>query len=238
MTAAPKVYMAINTVMAHMSKEGIAKDRRSGDGGGPRFVFRGIDDIYNALSSVMADAKLMMLPRVLERSNVERATKNGGVMFYTTVKVEFDLVSAEDGSKHTVVTFGEAMDTSDKSTNKAMSAAFKYAAMQAFCIPTEGDNDADAATHEVVPQQRQDGNDKPMSADNVEAKAMIAWVDTHKAKFAAMDGAPGQDACDTLISDPDFIRDTQAIRKANPSLFAELKHAKDAAIKRCAETPF
>jgi hypothetical protein len=44
---------------------------------------------------------------------------------------------------------GEAMDSGDKSSNKAMSAAYKYAAFQAFCIPTEGDNDADATTHDV-----------------------------------------------------------------------------------------
>ena len=70
-------------------------------------------------------------------------------MFYVTVEAEFDLVSADDGSKHTIRTFGEAMDSGDKATNKAMSAAFKYAAFQAFCIPTEGDNDADAHTRRL-----------------------------------------------------------------------------------------
>jgi hypothetical protein len=59
-------------------------------------------------------------------------------------------VAAEDGSKHTVVTVGEAMDSGDKASNKAMSAAYKYAAFQTFCIPTEGDNDADSTTHEVA----------------------------------------------------------------------------------------
>jgi hypothetical protein len=41
------------------------------------------------------------------------------------------------------------MDSADKATNKAMSAAYKYAALQAFCIPTEADNDADAHHPEV-----------------------------------------------------------------------------------------
>ena len=72
------------------------------------------------------------------------------MLFYTAVEVEFDFVCVEDGSKHTVKTFGEAMDSGDKSTNKAMSAAYKYAAFQAFAIPSEGDNDADASTHEVA----------------------------------------------------------------------------------------
>jgi hypothetical protein len=63
-------------------------------------------------------------------------------------------VSAEDGSMHTAIAYGEAMDSGDKATNKAMSAAYKYACMEVFCIPTEGTPDADAETHEVaaVPQ--------------------------------------------------------------------------------------
>lgn len=55
-----------------------------------------------------------------------------------------------EGSVHTVCTYGEAMDSADKATNKAMSAAYKYAAFQTFCIPTEGDNDADATTPEAT----------------------------------------------------------------------------------------
>ena len=78
----------------------------------------------------------------------------GTALFYVTVRCEFDFVSSEDGSKHTVTTYGEAMDSGDKATNKAMSAAYKYACMQAFSIPTEGDNDADATTHEVKPAPR------------------------------------------------------------------------------------
>jgi hypothetical protein len=73
-------------------------------------------------------------------------------LFVAVVHAEFDFVSTVDGSKHTAATFGEAMDSSDKATNKAMSAAFKYAAFMTFCIPTEGDNDADATSHEVAPK--------------------------------------------------------------------------------------
>jgi hypothetical protein len=76
------------------------------------------------------------------------------VLFYVVCEVSFDLVSAVDGSRHTVHVIGEAMDSGDKATNKAMSAAYKYMAMQVFCIPTEGDNDADATTHTVKPAEK------------------------------------------------------------------------------------
>ena len=92
----------------------------------------------------------MIVPRMLARTCEERTSKAGGALFYVTVEAEFDFVSAEDGTKITARTFGEAMDSGDKATNKAMSAAYKYAAFQTFAIPTEGNHDADAETHEVA----------------------------------------------------------------------------------------
>jgi len=148
--SAPKVYSAIAAVTHEMSKEGISKDRKNESQG---YAFRGIDDVYGALSPLLSKHKLCVLPRVIQRDVVERTNRSGSALFYTTLTVEFDFVSAEDGSKHTVVTVGEAMDSGDKSCNKAMSAAYKYACFQAFCIPTEGDNDADATTHVVAPKE-------------------------------------------------------------------------------------
>jgi hypothetical protein len=133
--------------MREMSKVGISKDRKNDAQG---FKFRGIDDVLNALSRVLADQELCILPRVISRAVTERANSRGNALFYVVLEVEFDLVSARDGSTHTVRTVGEAMDSGDKATNKAMSAAYKYMAIQTFAIPTEGDNDADATTHDVA----------------------------------------------------------------------------------------
>lgn len=140
-----EVYKAINAVQSALKTHGISKDRKNAQQG---YQFRGIDDVYNTLSPLLAESGLCILPRVLHRECVERQSAKGLPLFYVTVEVEFDFVSAKDGSKHTVKTFGEAMDSADKATNKAMSAAYKYAAFQAFAIPTEGDNDADASTHQ------------------------------------------------------------------------------------------
>ena len=146
------VYAAINAIQNDLSKEGITKDKRNQAQG---YNFRGIDDVYNALSPLLAKHGLCILPRILTRTCDERQTAKGGTMFYVTVEAEFDFVSAKDGSSHIVRTFGEAMDSADKATNKAMSAAYKYAAFQAFAIPTEGDNDADAHTPQVTPKAAQ-----------------------------------------------------------------------------------
>ena len=160
------VYQAISAVQKDLSTQGISKDRKNMQGSG--YAFRGIDDVYNALAPFLAKHGLCILPRVLNRESVERQSKAGGALFYITVEVEFDLV-AEDGSKHTIKTFGEAMDSGDKATNKAMSAAYKYACMQSFCIPTEGDNDADSQTHQVAPKV-----EKPKGIELEHTKALMA----------------------------------------------------------------
>ena len=148
MTTNLGVYQAIAAISTRLAETGIAKGRRNEQQG---YKFRGIDDVYNALAPLLAEHGLCILPRVLSRQVVERQSANNRALFYVTVQVAFDLVAAADGSRHECVTYGEAMDSADKATNKAMSAAYKYLAMQAFCIPTEGDNDADATTHDVVP---------------------------------------------------------------------------------------
>lgn len=154
------VYKAIAAVQGELAQDGISKARRNSQQG---YNFRGIDDVYNALAPLLAKHGLCILPRCLDRQQVERTSAKGGALFYTSVDVEFDFIATEDGSVHTVRVPGEAMDSADKSTNKAMSAAYKYAAMQAFCIPTEGDNDADGSTHEVAP--RHDPTPEPAITD-------------------------------------------------------------------------
>lgn len=143
------VYKAISAVARDMAEVGISKDRENRQQG---FSFRGIDQVYNALAPMLAKHGLVILPRITERTVTERTTQKGGVLFYVVVKAEFDFVATEDGSKHTIVTYGEAMDSGDKATNKAMSIAYKYAAFQTFCIPTEQTAiDADAEVHHVQP---------------------------------------------------------------------------------------
>jgi len=150
------VYQIIAAIQGELAKTGIAKE---GVNQAQNYKFRGIDQVYAALSPLLSRHGLCILPRMVGREMHERVSIKPGykptdppkesVLFYVTVEAEFDFVSSEDGTTHTIRTFGEAMDSGDKATNKAMSAAYKYAAFMTFAIPTEGDNDADASTHEV-----------------------------------------------------------------------------------------
>lgn len=147
-----KVYQAINAVQRALSKEGISKDRMA-SGFGAGYAFRGIDDVYNTLSPLLSEHGLVIIPRCVERHESQRQS-GPKTLYFVVVKMEFDFVCAEDGSKHTACIYGEAMDSGDKATNKAMSIAYKYACFQTFAIPTEGDNDPDATIHEPAPASK------------------------------------------------------------------------------------
>lgn len=143
------VLAAISGVMHDISETGIGKNRQNTE---QKYSFRGIDDVFNKLSPLYVKHGLIIVPRVLKRELVPSQTKSGGALWKVTVEVEYDVYS-KDGSKLEPPprTFGEAMDSADKATNKALSAAYKYLAIQLFAIPVEGQPDADDDTPEPIP---------------------------------------------------------------------------------------
>ena len=136
----PLIFKKIIEVMADINA--IGKDRRNQQQG---FQFRGIDDVMNELHSSLAKCGVFVLPKVLEETRTTGKTSRGGDMFYTRLKINFGFY-AEDGSHVDAVVIGEAMDTGDKASNKALSIGLKYAMLQVFCIPTEDEKDPDAVS--------------------------------------------------------------------------------------------
>ena len=111
------------------------------------FMYRGVDMVMNVFQPLLAKYKVFVVPEVLETIREDRQTKNGGNLIYTILKIRYTFY-AEDGSHIEATVQGEGMDSADKSGNKAMSVAFKYAMFQVFCIPTEEMKDPDAETPE------------------------------------------------------------------------------------------
>jgi len=173
-------------VTRRIATEGIGKTRKNAHQG---YNFRGVDEVMNAFAPLLADAGLYLRPAYSERSVVERQGKSGALI-YVTVKGDFTFTD-DAGEAVTVGPFyGEAMDSGDKATNKAMAAAFKYAMFQTFCVPLEGvtGGDADSVTHEVQVQ----------TVDEEQAatiRDMIEATGSDAAKFCA---AFGTESVDTL----------------------------------------
>jgi hypothetical protein len=122
----------------------IAKTNRNKEQG---FVFRGIDDVYFAVNPVFAAHNVFMRAEVLEVKREERPSRSGGLLTIVQARVRYHFVTT-DGSSLATESLGEAMDSGDKATSKAIAIAHKYAILQMFCIPTAEQKDPDFETPE------------------------------------------------------------------------------------------
>ena len=125
----------------------VGKDQKNTSQG---FKFRGIDQFVNTLYPALLKAKVFMAPRCVSESHelktVIRGSGKEGIDKHVTIQMEYDFF-AEDGSKVTVGPIpAEGLDSGDKATNKALSAALKYALIQTFSVPTEDMEEGDATS--------------------------------------------------------------------------------------------
>lgn len=153
----PAIFAAMSAVMGEIGP--IGKDKTNEQ---QRFKFRGIDDVYNNVSAVMAKHKVFTIPEVISERSEERQSKNGGNLIYRVLTIKYRFY-AVDGSFVEATVIGEGMDSGDKAANKAMSIAHKYTLLQAFCIATQDIEDPDKTVHETAPKPRPAAVPKPTS---------------------------------------------------------------------------
>lgn len=130
----------------------IGKDKQVQSGGSYRY--RGVDQVLNTLHPLFAKYKVFATPEVLDVLFREiRKTAKGGEVVYQALKVRYTFY-AEDGTSVSATVVGEAMDSGDKSSNKCMSVAYKYACFQILSIPTEETSaDPDDDNQDLAPKQ-------------------------------------------------------------------------------------
>ena len=144
MTDKAKIYAAMAAVMADMVSIGKDSTNQQQD-----FKYRSIDAVYNALNPLLAKHGIFTTPEVVEKTREERTNSKGTVLAFTCLRMKYTFW-ADDGSSVSCVVEGEGMDSGDKSSNKAMAMAHKYALLQTFCVPTEEQKDTDAEAHELA----------------------------------------------------------------------------------------
>lgn len=208
-TGLPNVHQAIAEAMRLVRAVG-----KWGQNKEQNYKFRSIDDFMTALNPAMAKAGVHIVPTVLQRiTDDSHTTSNNKVMRWVDVEMRFRIFGPA-GDFVDVITWGEARDSADKGTNKAMTGAFKYAVMQAFMVPTQDLEDADQSSPEVEPvrqearaERRQaERQQAPRVADGVQIAAALKGASTKTdmgQRLAALPGAlvvensPGRFAYDS-----------------------------------------
>lgn len=165
-----EIYKALAAV--NKSINAIGKDRTNQQQG---FKYRGIDDVMNELHSLFAANEIIILQTVNSVEVTERTNAKGTALFYVRINATYQFTHS-DGSHADITVYGEAMDSGDKATTKAMSIALKYALLQMFLIPTEEDKDPDAVAHEV--KAKLPASNMETSPEFTEALAKVETCDT------------------------------------------------------------
>lgn len=151
----------------------VSKDGRNQAQG---FNFRGIDAVVNAVSPALRKEGVVVVPRLVDKTYDIVTTAKGAQMSHIQVVVEYSFY-APDGSTISATTAGEAFDSGDKATAKAMSVAFRTALLQALCLPTD-EIDPDAESYERSPKQNNavKAQAKPASNKPALSAAHQKWI--------------------------------------------------------------
>ena len=143
MSEVKKIYEALVKIEDSLMKTGIAKSKQTTGGG--NYKYRGIDQVYEAVSPLLVENKVIIRPMSIVREEDSQA----GKFRLVRLMVTYQAICAEDGSTMEFMGIGEGCDTSDKAAGKALSYAYKTALFQLFAIPVEGQDDTDSVVHEV-----------------------------------------------------------------------------------------
>lgn len=177
MTGKSLIYTKMSNVMKDIGA--VTKDQKNTVQG---FKFRSIDAFVNALHPALTKHGVFMAPKALSYSNelreVTRSNGKAGVDKHVAIMMEYTFY-AEDGSSVTVGPIpAEGLDSGDKATNKALSAALKYALIQTFSVPTEDMAEADLESPEIGAAKNGKGNGsngKAATATTSTQAASEAW---------------------------------------------------------------
>lgn len=142
MTEHITIQAALAAVMAD-----VREVRKSDKNTAQHFNFRGIDAVVNAVGPALRKHGVVVLPEVLdyEYGSVSIG-RNNTQMGHVRLRVKYTFVGPSGDSLAATVP-GEAMDSGDKATAKAMSVAFRTALLQALALPTD-DPDPDSYSYE------------------------------------------------------------------------------------------
>ena len=129
----------------------VKKERAAGLG----YSFAGEAAIIDVVRPAMVENGIVMrVLEVLEFETDTYTTSKGAVMNRTLLKARIRFTHAPSGTHVDCEALGEGADSGDKSANKAMTGAYKYAIRQTFMIETGDDPDRDSSDEQERKQER------------------------------------------------------------------------------------
>ena len=138
---------------------GVSKGERNAQQG---FNFRGIDAVMNAVAGPLMKHGVMAYPaKVVSIKRGTATTSKGSVMNTVEVVVQYAFTDGPETLYFEAP--GEAFDSGDKATAKAMSVAYRTALLQALTLPTD-EPDPDYDIYDAQPKAEPQVTDEQLLA--------------------------------------------------------------------------
>lgn len=142
----PGIYAALASVKRKIGAVGKSQHNQQ-----QNYNYRGIDDIYNAVSPLFSEYGIISIPEMIEHKRESHTSAKGTLSHFSIVTMRYKFFH-EDGSSVDCTVVGEGMDSGDKATNKAMAAAHKYAICQILTIPYQL-TDSESGDSQIVTER-------------------------------------------------------------------------------------
>jgi hypothetical protein len=208
-----KLALKLVTIMGEMEK--LQKKGRNSQQG---YTFISHEQIVNELKPLLVKHKVMIIPSVLAHELQQYGnTKAGAPVTQSKVTVQYTIIDAENPTDTIVSTWaGEGTDSSDKATNKSVTASGKYYLMKLFNIAEEDPDEKGDATDHVAnnygnapaaPQysatNSQEVDNKPITAPQIKYLSQILIrkkIDTPERRLAVVAATMGYDPTDDTFA--------------------------------------
>ena len=180
----PMIYSKMIAIKRDL--KAVGKDQKNS---GQGWKFRGIDQFMNALKPILDNHDVGITTKYIGGLEPKFEENGHGKKFkHLSIIMEYTFF-AEDGSSVTSSIPAEGVGNDDKGTNKALSAAFKYALMQTFCVPTEDMEEADLHTIDINEPDGKTVVSAPKKA--IEVEKLTVKEEKPKRSFRRRSGGDG-----------------------------------------------
>lgn len=160
-----EVLKAINVIRKSiLANGGIQKTHKNET---MNYMYASFEDFNNAISPLLVEHNLLFFGSIESSSVSEYLTKKKDIMFKSVVHIRYTWFSVIDGSFFESIVIGEANDSADKASQKALTIALKNLFTQTFSIPTSGDHSQDENSDPHEPTQQNQYNGRQQNAAQV-----------------------------------------------------------------------
>lgn len=199
--------------------ESVDQIEKTGTNQEQHYKFVKDSSVMHTLRKAMIEHRLAIVPVKCEVTERIYTTKSGGTGIATRLAIDFHVYDAETGDAILISQWpSESNDTSDKSTNKALTASWKNLLLKLFMVPTDTD-DQDQSSPEQGQTKAPKAKADPQAPPSEEAKPK-SDPDRHRRGYFKLHAEHGWPP-----------HDTEANKKANYGVWSTVlsKDVKSAA---------